>query len=129
MAYIKYKELTKYFKFTSKISIKDLPQYALDYIYKNEKILAGYKTLRDKAIFTDKRMILFDVTPITSIKKIHILPYKSISTSAIQFSFNSAQILISFNSGYQLRLDFTQLNADEKKELRLLYCEIMKEQK
>lgn len=126
MAYIKYKELTKYFNFNAKIDVKALPNYALDYVYDDEKILAAYKTKRDKAIFTDKRMILFDVTPFTKKKKIHLLPYKSISTSAISYSLNKSQILISYDSGYQLRLDFTGMNAKDKTELRLVFCEIMK---
>lgn len=126
MAYIKYKELTKYFNFNKKIDTSSLPQYVLDYLYNGENIIASYKTSRDKAIFTDRRMILFDVTPIIKRKKIHIIPYKSISTSAIVFNRKSSAILASFDSGYQIRLDFTLMSADDKTSLRLLYYEIMK---
>ena len=48
MAYIKYKELTKYFNFNKIIEIDDLPEYVTDYIYSDEKILEAYKTSRDK---------------------------------------------------------------------------------
>ncbi|NCC71177.1 hypothetical protein EOM09_06355 [bacterium] len=126
MAYIKYKELAKYFNFNKRIEISTLPNYVHDYLYKDEVILAAYKTSRDKAVFTDKRMVLFDVTPITSVKKIHIIPYSSISTSAIVYEGSQSKILLSFDSGYQLRLDFTKMNSDDKKQLRLLYFEIMK---
>lgn len=129
MAYVKYKELTKYFNFNARIEISSLPKYTLDYLYDDEKILAAYKTKRDKAIFTDKRMVLFDVTPYTRKKKVHILPYKSISTSGIMYCGNKSSILISFDSGYQLKLNFTFMSDNDKKELRLLYYEIMKNQK
>ena len=39
MAYIKYKELTKYFNFNKIIEIDDLPEYVTDYIYKKKQQL------------------------------------------------------------------------------------------
>ena len=125
MAYIKYKELTKYFNFNKEIPLDDLPHYVTDYVNPKEKIYKAYKTLRDKAIFTDKRMILFDVDPITNSKKIHIIPYLSISTGAILFKKKDAAILLSFDSGYQIRLNFVKLNPDEKTELRKLYSKML----
>ena len=125
MAYVKYKELTKYFNFNKEIDIKDLPKYVLDYVNSDETIYKAYKTKRDKAVFTDKRMILFDVSLFTTIKKIHIIPYKSISTAAIWFKPNKSSIFISFDSGYQMRLDFINQNAYSKTELRKLYTKIM----
>jgi hypothetical protein len=129
MAYIKYKELTKYFNFNKRLEIEGLPKYVLDYVDSDEKIIAAYTTSRDKSIFTDKRMILFDVTPFTKKKKIHILPYKSIDTAAIEYNIGTAAILISFTSGYQLRLNFVRMNANDKSELRVLFSRIMKDQK
>ena len=124
MAYIKFKELTKYFNFNKKIEIGELPRYVLDYVLESENIIAAYRTSRDRAVFTDTRMILFDVTPYTRNKKIHILPYKNISTSAIMFGVTKAKILISFDSGYQLRLDFSKMKPEDKRDLRLLYTEM-----
>lgn len=125
MAYIKYKELTKYFNFNKEIKTDDLPKYITDYVDKSEKIIKAYKTLRDKAIFTDKRMILFDVNLVNTIKKIHIIPYKSISTAAICFRPTKSSIYISFDSGYQMRLDFVNQTPENKTELRKLYTTIM----
>lgn len=125
MAYIKYKELTKYFNFSREIANNELPTYVTDYISSKETIYKSYKTLRDKAVFTDKRMILFDVQPISNSKKIHVIPYKSISTGAILFNTKSASIFLSFDSGYQMRLNFVRLDAKAKTELRLLYSTIM----
>ena len=125
MAYTKLKELTKYFDFNKEIDIKDLPKYTLDYVDKNETVYKAYKTFRDKAIFTDKRMILFDVDPIFLTKKIHIIPYHSISSGAVLFKKTSGSILLSLDSGYQMRLDFIKLNPNEKTELRNLYSMMM----
>lgn len=129
MAYIKYKELTKYFNFNKRLEIADLPKYVLDYVDSDEKILSVYKTKRDKSVFTNKRMILFDVVPFTGVKRVHIIPYISISTAAIEFDMTSCKLLISFNSGYQIRLNFIHMSASDKTELRLLYSKIMKDQK
>ncbi len=125
MAYIKYKELTKYFNFNREISNDNLPSYVTDYVSNKETIYKSYKTKRDKALFTDKRMILFDVHPLWNSKKIHMIPYKSISTGAILFETNSASILLSFDSGYQIRLNFVKLDSKAKTELRKLYSTIM----
>ena len=116
MAYIKYKELTKYFNFSKEIDAKELPGYVTAYLDDKEKIFKAYKTLRDRAMFTDERMILFDVDPFVGSKKIHIIPYKSISSGAI---------LLSFDSGYQMKLNFIKLNPQAKTELRRLFSHIM----
>lgn len=125
MAYTKFKELTKYFYFNEELDKKDLPKYTLDYLDKNEEIFKAYRTKRDKALFTDKKMVLFDVDPLFDSKKIHIIPYHSISSAAVEFRSNSGSIQLSFDSGYQVRLDFVKLDSKAKTELRLLYMYIM----
>jgi hypothetical protein len=125
MAYIKYKELTKYFNFSKEIEIDELPNYVKDYLKSGESIIKAYRTSRDKAIFTDNRMILFDVNFTRTNKKIHIIPYESISTAALAFKPTTASIMISFNSGYQMKLNFINLKAENKTNLRKLYSYIM----
>ena len=125
MAYIKYKELTKYFNFDKKIPVEGLPTYVTDYLESGEVIYSAYRTTRDKGIFTNKRMILFDVNPFTHSKKIHIIPYTSISSGAVLFKLTSGAILLSFDSGYQLKLNFIHLKATDKTELRKLFSYIM----
>lgn len=125
MAYVKYKELTKYFNFKDEFALDKLPSYTLDYLDKDEQLYKAYKTKRDKGLFTNKRMILFDVKPIFRSKKIHIIPYSSISSGAILFDKFSAAILFSFDSGYQLKLKFINMNANKKKNLRLMFSYIM----
>ena len=129
MAYVKYKELTKYFNFDKELDVDSLPTYVTDYLEDGEKIYKAYKTTHDKGIFTNKRMILFDVGLFNSSKKIHILPYESISSGAVLFKFTSGAILFSFDSGYQLKLNFIHLDAKAKTELRKLFSYIMEKAK
>ena len=126
MAYIKYKELTKYFDFKEEVEIDNLPEYTKEYVSSGEKILLGYKTSRDYAVFTDKTMILFDRNVACTYKKIHIIPYSSISTSAILFKPGKAEILMSMDSGYQMRIVFVNMNHVKKEHLKEVYKVMMK---
>ena len=125
MAYIKYKELTKYFNFNKELSVEGLPTYVTDYFKKDERVVRAYQTSRDKGVFTNQRMILFDVNPFNNSKKIHIIPYSSVSSGAIRFERFSASILFSFDSGYQMELKFIRLDARGKTNLRELFSYIL----
>lgn len=126
MAYIKLKELAQYFNFYKKLDINNLPKYVLDYLETNEKIYAGYATYRDKCIFTDKKILLLDCRGLFGkTKKIHIFPYRSISSSAIEYSGSKTAILLSMDSGYQLRLNFVKMSAEDKTELRKIYFKLI----
>ena len=126
MAYAKFKELTKYFDFKEEIDIDNLPDYTKEYVNSSEKILLGYKTARDHAVFTDKTMILFDRNIACTYKKIHIIPYASISSSAIMFKPGKAEILMSMDSGYQMRIVFVNMNHVKKEHLKEVYKVMMK---
>lgn len=127
MAYIKFKELTKYFDFKDEISIDNLPDYTKEYVEANEHIVMGYKNSKDYVVFTDKKMILFDRdTLAVYYKKIHIIPYMSISTSAINFKPGKVEILFSLDSGYQLHINFIDMNHDKKENIKKVYKTMMK---
>lgn len=126
MAFIKFKELTKYFDFKEEVIISDLPDYVVEYMSQGEKFLLAHKNSRDYALFTDKSMILFDKAVAIDMKKIHIIPYKSVSTSAIVFKPGGAEILLSLDSGYQVRLNFIKMNHDKKENLKIVYNIMMK---
>ena len=129
MAYIKFKELSKYFDFKIEVSEAELPDYAKEYVEDNETILIGYKNSKDYVVFTDKKMILFDRDSLAVYyKKIHIIPYVSISTSAINFKPGKVELLFSFDSGYQLHINFIEMNHDKKEKLKSIY-KIMMETK
>lgn len=127
MAYIKFKELTKYFDFKEEISEDCLPDYTKEYVENNEKILMGYKNSKDYVVFTDKKMILFDRdTLAVYYKKVHIFPYSSISSSAINFKPGKVELLFSFDSGYQLHVNFIDMNHDKKENIKKVYKIMMK---
>ena len=127
MAYIKFKELTKYFDFKDEILEEDLPDYTKEYVEANEHIVMGYKNSKDYAVFTDKKMILFDRDTLAIYyKKIHIIPYMSISTSAINFKPGKVEILFSLDSGYQLHINFIDMNHDKKENIKKVYKIMMK---
>ncbi len=127
MAYIKYKEITKYFNFSSVLSKDKLPKYVKDYVFSDEKILVSYKTLTDHGIFTTKKIVLFDSFSLIGNKKqIYVIPYDSISTCSIIFQRNKAELSFFLDCGYPVRLKFVNLKALDKLRLRILYSTILK---
>lgn len=127
MAYIKFKELTKYFDLKKEVKEDDLPEYAKEYVEDKEKIILSYKNNKDYAVFTNKRIILFDRDPVAIYyKKIHIIPYVSVSTSAINFKPGKVELLLSLDSGYQIHLNFVDMNHDKKENIKKIYKEMMK---
>lgn len=127
MAYIKFKELAKYFDFKTEVMEDKLPEYAKEYVEESEQIIMGYKNLKDYVVFTNKKMILFDRdTLAVYYKKIHIIPYSSISTSAINFKPGKVELLFSLDSGYQLHVNFIEMNHDKKENLKKIYKAMMK---
>lgn len=128
MAYIKFKELSKYFDFKTEIlDSKELPEYTVEYVEENEKLLLAYKNSKDYMVFTDRKMILFDRdTLAVYYKKIHIIPYVSISTSAINFKPGKVEILLSLDSGYQMHINFIETHHEEKEHLKQVYKIMMR---
>lgn len=130
MAYFKYKELTKYFYFYKELDIKTLPKYVTDYVHKNEKIIRAYATANDKSIFTTKKMVLFDVSPIGKTKKIFTIPYQFLSILSLQFNKTNAVLLLYANSGTPIKIKFKDMSVEDKTRLRELYtnmCDIIME--
>ncbi len=122
MAYIKFKELTKYFDFKEEVGFNDLTDYAKEYISNKEKYILAYKNSKDYMVFTDKRLILFDRDPMAAYyKKIHIIPYYSISSSAINYKPGKVELLLSLDSGYQMHINFVDMNHDKKENIKAVY--------
>ncbi len=128
MAYMKFKELTKYFDFkTEVLDPSILPEYTKEYIEDEENIILSYKNSRDYIVFTDQKMILYDSDPTTLYyKKVHFVPYKSISTSAINFKPGKVELLFSLDSGYQIHINFIGMNHDKKENLKRIFKYMMK---
>ena len=122
MAYIKFKELTKYFDFKVEVGYDNLTDYAKEYISDKEKFILAYKNSKDFVVFTDKRIILFDRDPMAALyKKIHIIPFYSISSSAINYKPGKVELLLSLDSGYQMHINFIDMNHDKKENIKAVY--------
>lgn len=127
MAYIKFKELSKYFDFKYEADLEKLPEYTKEYVESGERILAAYKNEKDYALFTNKKMILFDRDALAIYyKRIHIIPYKSISSSYIDYRPGKVDLLITMDSGYQLHLKFIDMHHNEKDNIKYIYKVMMK---
>ncbi len=126
MAYIKYKELTQYFNFYKELDIKELPHYVTDYFEDGEVPFVAYATVRDKFVLTNKKIILFDVRGIFGkTKVIHFFPLLSISSTALEFKPKRVGILLSMDSGYQLRINFVKMLAQDKTKIRKIYMHLI----
>lgn len=127
MAYLKYKEVTKYFYFSKVVSYKDLPKYVIDYVFEDESILCGYKTARDYGVFTNKKIVLFDNTSTLGMtKQIYTIPYKTISALSVVYKQRGAELSLFLDSGYPVRIKFINMNNIDKKRVRLIYSLISK---
>ena len=120
MAYMKFKELTNYFDFKTEILDSNiLPEYTKEYVEDKEQIILSYKNTKDFVVFTDYKMILYDRDPLSVYyKKVHFVPYKSISTSAINYKPGKVELLFSLDSGYQIHINFIGMNHDKKENLK-----------
>ena len=127
MAYMKFKELTKYFDFKTEVLDSSLlPEYTIEYLTQTENTLLAYKNSKDYILFTNKKMVLFDRDPLAAYdKKIHIVPYKSISTGAINYMPGKVELLFSLDSGYQLHINFIGMNHDKKENLKKVFNQIL----
>ncbi len=127
MSYIKFKELTKYFDLKIEVDLDKLPDYTKEYVEDKEKVVFAYKNSKDYAVFTDKKLILFDRDPLAMYyKKIHIIPYRSISTSAINFKPGKVELLFSLDSGYQVHLNFIDMHHAKKENIKMVYKVMMR---
>jgi hypothetical protein len=99
--------VVKKYTFYSEVPV---PENLRKMISPKESILFAVKTIRDTAIFTDKRILIADKQGITG-KKIEYatIPYKSIITYAIEtagtFDFD-AEIKLTLSGGIHCELQF-----------------------
>ena len=122
MAYIKYKEITKYFNFIRVLDKKLLPDYIFEYIFKDEEILTAYKTSTDHGVFTTKKIVLFDNYSLFGrMKHIYTIPYSSISSCSVMFYPGRGELRLYMDSGYPVRIKFINMKSIDKLRLRLIY--------
>lgn len=96
----------------SEVKIEEVEKEVDFILIGNEVIEKAYKLIRDKFIFTNKRLILIDVQGVTG-KKVehHSIPYKSIS----HFSIESAG---HFDLDAELKIWIKGVSMPIKKEFK-----------
>lgn len=110
--------LNKVFNFYNQVPIsRDLEPF----ISENETVKFAVKTIRDVAVFTDKRILVADKQGITG-KKIeyYSIPYKNIITYAVETAGNfdlDSEIKLTMSGGIRIELKFFK---DKKMDSLLL---------
>lgn len=99
------------------ISECPIPNDVNNLLVEGEVAVAAYKTLRDSAIFTNKRLIIRDAQGITGKKvEIYSLPYSSIN----MWSTENAAKLFDFNAEVELwtRAGHIKVNLNKGVDIR-----------
>lgn len=94
-----------------------IPNDVVDLLVEGEEAVAAYKTLRDSAIFTNKRLIVRDVQGLTGKKvEIYSLPYSSIN----MWSTENAGRFLDFNAEVELwtRAGHIKINLQKGVDIR-----------
>lgn len=97
----------KVFNFYGEIEI---PQSLMAFVSRNERALFGVKTVRDAALFTDKKVLICDKQGITGKKtEYYAIPYNKIVTYAIEtaghFDIDS-EIKLFLTGGIEIEMQF-----------------------
>ena len=126
MAYIKYKELTKYYNFSKELDLNELPKSVYAYIESGEEILIAYSTYNDTFLLTTEKLIIIDTYGILNQKqRIHFFPYISVSSTAIEFTRGKSSIFLSMDSGYKVQLNFVKMTKDEQEKIKKVYMNMV----
>ncbi|MFZ5352380.1 MAG: PH domain-containing protein [Bacillota bacterium] len=99
------------------ISEIPIPKDVDDLLVEGEVAVAAYKTLRDSAIFTNKRLIVRDAQGLTGKKvEIYSLPYSSIN----MWSTENAGSFLDFNAEVELwtRAGHIKINLNKGVDIR-----------
>ncbi|TDT62816.1 PH domain-containing protein [Fonticella tunisiensis] len=99
--------VNKIFNFYNEVPVTEELQRL---VHPSEKIQFSVKTIRDVAVFTDKRMLIADKQGLTGKKvEYYSIPYKSIVTYAIEtagtFDLDS-EIKLTLSGGLNIELKF-----------------------
>jgi len=110
--------LNKIFNFYEKI---EMPDSIKPFISNKEQIFFSVRTLRDVAVFTDKRILVVDKQGITGKKvEYYTIPYKNIITYAVETAGNfdlDSEIKLQMSGGISIEMKFFK---DKKMDSLLL---------
>lgn len=96
-----------------------IPNDVGDMLIPGEQPVCAYKTIRDAAIFTNKRLIVRDAQGLTGKKvEIYTLPYSSI----VMYSTENAGKLLDFNAEVELwtKAGHIKINLNKGVDIRAL---------
>jgi len=96
-----------------------IPEDVNDILVQNERAIAAYKTFRDSAIFTTKRLIMRDAQGISGKKvEMYSLPYSSI----LMWSSENAGGVLNPNTELELwtKVGKIKVNLDKSVDIRRL---------
>ncbi|EOS45679.1 hypothetical protein C809_02866 [Lachnospiraceae bacterium MD335] len=94
----------------------EIPKDIQDMLVTNEKAMYAYKTIRDVAIFTDRRLIVRDAQGITGKKvEVYTLPYSSI----IMYSTENSGKLLDVNSEVELWTKVGKIKINLNKQVNI----------
>ena len=109
MAFIKFKPIASHFNFFVSMTKNGLSSEDLNYIDDEEEILLAFRSKRDLAIFTDKRIILIDKKGFRGFRKsIYAVKYESISSYSLNINNLDSVIEIITDSSHRLLMRFSK---------------------
>lgn len=94
------------------INPADVQKDIAGFLIQNEVVLAAFKTIRDRLVFTNYRIISIDVQGITGKRKSYsTLPYSKIVYFTVQTPgfleiVPDSELFISFANGYEAKYEF-----------------------
>lgn len=107
MSFIKFKPLTPEMQFKTLITPEQIPDDLKLFIENDEKIVYAFQSVRDIAIITDKRLIVYDFKGIRGFRReIYSIFYSSITASSINIHNFDTTVILTSDSGYQVVLNF-----------------------
>lgn len=118
--------LNNYSEVTVEELVKEYGQYLMD----DEKIIVGFKLVRDALIFTDKRIIFTDKQGATGIKmevfSIYLSSIVSVSMETSGFGFDDSEMTFTYISspylkGHEVTYESRKLEFPKRYNVQALY--------
>ena len=95
-----------------RIKEKDICKNVQQLLLEDERIVGAYKTVRDQAIFTDRRVFLVDMQGVTGTRQeIFVIPYRKVLHFGIQTAgfgdpLQTSELTVCFADGHESRFGF-----------------------
>ncbi len=108
MAFIKFKPISSFFNFYSRVNQEEVREDIDRFISKDEKVVICLKSNRDVGIFTNKRVVLVDKKGIKGFQRsIYVVEYESISSYILNINNFNCVIELITNSAHTMKLSLS----------------------